>query len=58
MRKIYDRSFSGKLINGEGVTAALLKKKGIRVVTQKNLDTKNCLVNPACFNSQVGNPIF
>lgn len=31
--KIYDGTFSGKLKTGDGVTAALLKKNGIRVVS-------------------------
>jgi len=29
--KIYDGTFTGKLINGDGVTSALLKQHGIRV---------------------------
>jgi len=29
--KIYDGSFSGKLIDGNGVTAALLKREGIEI---------------------------
>lgn len=32
--KIPDGSFSGKLINGDGVTAALLKQNGIEVYTE------------------------
>ncbi|MBD3208553.1 MAG: DUF523 domain-containing protein [Candidatus Nealsonbacteria bacterium] len=35
--KIYDGTFSGKLIEGDGVTAALLKKNGIKVITEKDL---------------------
>jgi len=35
--KIYDGTFSGKLIKGDGVTAALLKKDGIRVLSEENL---------------------
>lgn len=31
--KIYDGTFSGKLKSGDGVTAALLKKNGIEVVS-------------------------
>ena len=35
--KIYDGSFSGKLIKGNGVTAALLKRKGIKIITEEDL---------------------
>jgi len=35
--KIYDGTFSGKLIKGDGVTAALLKKNGIKVITEEDL---------------------
>ena len=37
--KIYDGSFSHKLIKGEGVTTELLRKKGIRVLSEKEIDT-------------------
>ena len=33
---IYDGTFSRKLINGDGVTAALLRKNGIKVMTEKD----------------------
>lgn len=33
---IYDGSFTGKLISGDGITAALLKKNGIRIFTEKD----------------------
>jgi len=33
--KIYDGTFSGKLTNGSGVTAELLKRNGIDVITEK-----------------------
>lgn len=33
--KIYDGSFSGNLINGDGITATLLKENGIRVITRR-----------------------
>jgi uncharacterized protein YbbK (DUF523 family) len=36
--RIYDGSFSGKLVPGDGVTAALLKKDGIIVLTPDQLD--------------------
>ena len=32
--KIYDGTFSGKLIDGDGVTAELLKKAGIKVISE------------------------
>jgi len=35
--KIYDGSFSKQLINGDGVTVALLKRNGIEVITDKEL---------------------
>ena len=34
---IYDGTFSRKLIEGDGITAALLKKNGIKVMTEKDL---------------------
>ena len=35
--KIYDGTFSSVLIDGDGVVAELLKKNGIRVITQEEL---------------------
>ena len=35
---IYDGSFSGNLIAGDGVAAELLKKKGIDVYTEEEID--------------------
>jgi len=35
--KVYDGSFSDKLINGNGVTSALLQKHGIKIKTEKDL---------------------
>ncbi len=35
---IYDGTFSGKLIKGNGVTASFLKKKGIKVISEENLE--------------------
>lgn len=35
--RIYDGTFSGKIIEGDGVTTTLLKKHGIMVVTEENL---------------------
>lgn len=35
--KIYDGNFSDTLIEGDGVTATLLKKNGIRVLTEEDL---------------------
>lgn len=39
--KIYDGSFSGQLIDGDGITAALLKENGIRVISEE--DFLECL---------------
>jgi uncharacterized protein YbbK (DUF523 family) len=36
--RIYDGSFSGNLIPGDGMTAALLKENGITVLTPDHLD--------------------
>ena len=36
--EIYDGSFSHKKIKGDGVTAELLKKKGIEVYTENDID--------------------
>ncbi len=36
--EIYDGSFSGKRIPGDGITARLLKETGIRVLTEEELD--------------------
>lgn len=35
--KIYDGTFSGKIIRGNGVTAALLKNNGIKIITEEDL---------------------
>lgn len=35
--KIYDGTFSRKLIKGDGVFASLLKKKGIKVLTEEEV---------------------
>ncbi len=35
--KIYDGTFSDKLIEGAGVTTALLKKNGVRVMSEESL---------------------
>jgi uncharacterized protein YbbK (DUF523 family) len=35
--QIYDGSFSGRIIEGDGVTAALLKRNGIKVITEEDL---------------------
>lgn len=43
--KIYDGTFSGQLVEGDGVTTALLKKNGIKVINDedflRNID-KEC----------------
>ena len=35
--QIYDGTFSGKVIEGDGVTAKLLKENGISVITEEDL---------------------
>jgi uncharacterized protein YbbK (DUF523 family) len=35
--QIYDGTFSGKVIEGNGITTALLKRKGIKVITEEDL---------------------
>lgn len=35
--KIYDGTFSAKLIDGDGVTVALLKRNGIKITLEKDL---------------------
>jgi len=35
--EIYDGSFSKKWVNGDGVTAALLKRNGIEVISEEDL---------------------
>ena len=37
--KIYDGTFSGRLIRGDGVTAKLLKKNGIKVFSEEDIDS-------------------
>jgi len=39
--KIYDGSFTEKLVDGDGITAALLKENGIRVITEDEF--RECL---------------
>jgi len=35
--RIYDGTFSGKTIKGDGITAAMLKENGIKVITEEDL---------------------
>jgi uncharacterized protein YbbK (DUF523 family) len=35
--KIYDGTFSGKLISGDGIFAKLLKQNGIKVITENDI---------------------
>jgi uncharacterized protein YbbK (DUF523 family) len=35
--QIYDGTFSGKIIKGDGVTAAYLKRNGIKVISEEDL---------------------
>lgn len=36
--KIYDGSFSGRLINGNGITSDLLIRNGVKVINESELD--------------------
>ena len=42
---IYDGSFSGKLIEGEGLASELLRKAGVRVFSENQLDEVEKLIN-------------
>jgi len=35
--KIYDGTFSGKIVKGDGITTALLRRNGIKVVSEESL---------------------
>ena len=35
--RTYDGTFSGKLINGNGITIALLKRNGIKIISEEDL---------------------
>lgn len=35
--QIYDGTFSGKLVAGDGITSGLLKRRGINVITEEDL---------------------
>jgi len=35
--QIYDGTFFGKIIKGDGITAALLKKNGIKIISEEDL---------------------
>ena len=38
--QIYDGAFTGKLGDGDGVTAALLRRHGIQVTTEAEIETQ------------------
>ena len=40
-RQVYDGSFSGKLVEGQGITARLLTEHGIRVLGESQLNELN-----------------
>ena len=42
---IYDGSFSGKLIEGEGLASELLRKSGVRVFSENQLDEVEKLIS-------------
>lgn len=35
--KIYDGTFSGKIVNGDGITAALLKRHKVEIISEEDL---------------------
>jgi len=37
LRKVYDGTFSGRLVNGSGVAAYFLKKEGCKLITEEDL---------------------
>ncbi len=37
-RRIYDGTFSGRMVSGQGVTAALLQRNGITVLSEEDLE--------------------
>ena len=37
LNKIYDGTFSGKIIDGDGITVQLLKKNNITIITEKDI---------------------
>jgi len=43
--QIYDGSFTGSLISGAGVTAALLQQNGIKVFNQTELSKADRFIN-------------
>jgi uncharacterized protein YbbK (DUF523 family) len=38
--KIYDGTFSGKLVDGDGVFARMLKEQGIKVITEEDIEKR------------------
>jgi uncharacterized protein YbbK (DUF523 family) len=44
-KRIYDGSFSSTLVEGQGVTAALLEKNDIRVFNETELDRIKSLID-------------
>jgi len=40
---IYDGTFSGKLKEGNGVTAEILKRNGIKVISEEEIDKLKCI---------------
>lgn len=50
---IYDGSFTSKKIDGVGVTAALLKKNGIEVFNQHNIESANKKINATLKSARI-----
>lgn len=42
---IYDGTFSGKLKSGNGVTAEILKRNGIKVITEEEIEQLNGIID-------------
>jgi len=49
---IYDGTFSGKIIQGNGLTTELLIRNGIKVYTENDLDQLEYIINNNFVNSK------
>ncbi|SHO51958.1 DUF523 domain-containing protein [Anaerocolumna xylanovorans] len=52
--QIYDGSFQGKLIKGDGITAGMLAKKGLRIYTENNLEELKRVSSAKAVNTPEG----
>lgn len=55
VKRIYDGSFSGKLIDGLGITTGLLKNEGIRLFSEENIEELQAELSDI-LRSSGGNP--